>query len=99
MAVASVGYGVVILAGTVLAGPTRAATRVREFMAPGLRDPMWASFGTLLLLLVLIWWGPTPALHEALGIVLIAALVIAGVVALRRQTIREFPAAGPRPSG
>ena len=56
---------------------------------------MWASFGTLLLLLVLIWWGPTPALHEALGIVLIAALVIAGVVALRRQTIREFPAADP----
>ena len=99
MAVASVGYGVVILAGTVLAGPTRAATRVREFMAPGLRDPMWASFGTLLLLLVLIWWGPTPALHEALGIVLIAALVIAGVVALRRQTIREFPATDPRPSG
>jgi acyl carrier protein len=92
---ASVGYGVVILAGTVLAGPTRAATRVREFIAPGLRDPMWASFGTLLLLLVLIWWGPTPALHEALGIVLIAALVIAGVVALRRQTIREFPAADP----
>jgi hypothetical protein len=89
------GYGVVILAGTALAGPTRAATRVREFIAPGLRDPMWASFGTLLLLLVLIWWGPTPALHEALGIVLIAALVIAGVVALRRQTIREFPAADP----
>ena len=97
MAIATVAYGVVILAGTVLAGPTRAATRVREFIAPGLRDPMWASFGTLLLLLLLIWWGPTPAFREGLGIVLIAALLIAGIVALRRQTIREFPGPGPGP--
>ena len=95
MAVATLGYGVVVLAGTVLAGPTRAATRAREFVAPGLRDPMWASFGTLLLLILLIWWAPTPGLHEPLGIFLISALVIAGVAAIRHQTVREFPGVPP----
>jgi hypothetical protein len=99
MGIASIIYGLVVLGGTVLAGPTRVATRVREFIAPALRDPMWASFGTLLLILVLVWWAPTPALHEALGIVVIAALLIAGVVAIRRQTIREFPGADPTPGG
>jgi hypothetical protein len=99
MGVASIIYGLVVLGGTVLAGPTRAATRVREFIAPALRDPMWASFGTLLLILLLVWWAPTPALHEALGIVVIAALLIAGVVAIRRQTIREFPGADPTAGG
>lgn len=96
MGVATVAYGIVILAGTVLAGPTRAATRVREFLAPALRDPMWATFGTFLLLLLLVWWGPTPALHEPLGIALIAGLVIAGVIALRAQTLREFPGSADR---
>jgi acyl carrier protein len=92
MAVATIAYGVVVLAGTVLAGPTKAATWVREKIAPALRDPMWATFGTAMILLILVWWGPTPALHEGLGILLISALVIAGIVALRHQTNREFPA-------
>ncbi len=74
MAVASVGYGVVILAGTVLAGPTRAATAGAASLAPGVAgSDVGEPFGTSLLLLVLIGRGPTPALHEALGIVLIAA--------------------------
>jgi hypothetical protein len=100
MAVSTLGYGVVVLAGAVLAGPTRAATRVRGSIAPALRDPMWASFGTLLFLIVLIWWSPTPALREPLGIFLIAALVVIGVAALRHQIVREFPAvpASERPT-
>ncbi|HET6830099.1 MAG TPA: hypothetical protein VFH44_01995 [Solirubrobacterales bacterium] len=99
MAVASIAYGVVILLGALLAGPTRGAAWVRERIAPGLRDPMWATFGTLLLIIVLVWWGPTPALHEPLGIVLIAALLVAGVAAIRAQTIREFPVSEQRPGG
>jgi len=91
MGISTIAYGVVVLAGTVLAGPTRAATRTREFIAPALRDPMWASFGTLLVIIVLVWWSPTPAFHELLGVILIAALLIAGVIAIRAQTLKEFP--------
>jgi hypothetical protein len=91
MAVASIAYGIVILLGALLAGPTRAATAVRKRIAPGLSDPMWASAGTALLILILVWWGPTPALRKPIGILLIAVLLIIGVYALRRQTMREFP--------
>jgi hypothetical protein len=91
MAVASIAYGILILVGALLAGPSRAATAVRSRMAPFLRDPMWASAGTALLILILVWWGPTPALRQPIGILLIAAVLIVGVIALRRQTIREFP--------
>jgi Flp pilus assembly protein protease CpaA len=91
MAVASIAYGIVILLGALLAGPTRPATAIRRRIAPGLNDPMWASAGTALLILLLVWWGPTPALQKPIGILLIAALLIIGVFALRRQTMREFP--------
>lgn len=95
MGVASVAYGIVVLLGAVLAGPTRGATWVRARMAPGLRDPMWAAAGTALLILILVWWGPTPALREPLGVLLIAIALTAGTIALRRQTMREFPAPDP----
>jgi len=95
MGVATVTYGIVILLAALLAGPSRAATWVRARLAPALRDPMWASAGTALLILLLVWWGPTPALHEPLGILLIAIALIVGTIALRRQTMREFPAPGP----
>lgn len=95
MGVATVAYGVVTLGGVLLAGPTRAATKVREFIAPALRDPMWATFGTFLLLLLLIWWSPTPAFSDALGILLITVFVIAGVIALRAQVVKEFPGVPP----
>jgi hypothetical protein len=92
MAVASIGYGIFILLGALLAGATRPATAIRHRIAPVLSDPMWASAVTALLILILVWWGPTPALRQPIGILLIAALLIIGVYALRRQTMREFPA-------
>jgi hypothetical protein len=98
MAIASIAYGAVILLGALLAGPTRGALWVRERIAPGLRDPMWASAGTALLILILVWWGPTPALREPIGILLIAVVLIVAVVALRRQTLAEFPPPA-RPAG
>ena len=53
---------------------------------------MWASAITALVILILVWWGPTPALREPVGVLLIAIVLIIGVVALRRQTMNEFPA-------
>jgi hypothetical protein len=98
MAIASLAYGVVILLGALLAGPTRGAVWVRERIAPGLRDPMWAAAGTALLILILAWWGPTPALREPIGILLIALVLIVAVVALRKQALAEFPPPD-RPAG
>jgi len=89
MGIATILYGVVILAGTVLAGPTKAATRFRSFIAPGLRDPMWVGFGTLLVIILLVWWAPTPALHDLSGVIFISALLILAVWAIRRQTLEE----------
>ena len=49
----------------------------------------WAAVGAVFLLLVL--WGGTHALRTWWGIVLLGALIAIGVVALRYQTMREFP--------
>jgi hypothetical protein len=40
-----------------------------------------------------VWWAPTPAWRNAVVVALLAALLAAGVEALRRQMIREFPEA------
>ena len=90
---ASIIYGIVILIGTWLAGPMGYATRARGVIAPTLRDRPgvgWAVLAALYLLLVL--WGPVPALRNWLGIILLGALVALGFEAFRRVAISE---AGP----
>jgi hypothetical protein len=80
------------VAAAAFAGPTGAATAVRRRAAPvlnGHAGVAWAAVGCVYLLLLL--WGPTHALRVAWGIALLAALLAAGLVALRRQTLREFP--------
>jgi putative oligomerization/nucleic acid binding protein len=99
---ASVLYGVMVALGAMLAGPTAAATSVRRAIAPVLNDrPAIAWTVVAIAYLLLVLWGPTHALRVAWGIVLLAALLAAGVFALRRETLREFPNAteerDPRP--
>jgi hypothetical protein len=50
---------------------------------------IWGSVGFIFLLLVL--WGGTHALREWWGILLLGGLIALGVVALRRETLKEFP--------
>ena len=60
---AAIAYGVVIIAGSVLAGPTRYATAARTRLAPVLNERpgvVWAAVAGAYLLLIL--WGPTHAL-------------------------------------
>jgi hypothetical protein len=88
---AAVVYGVVIVLGAVLAGPLPAANAVRRRLAPVLNDRpalAWAAVATVYLGLVA--WGPTHALRTLWGIALLGALIVAGVVALRHQTLREY---------
>ena len=94
---AAILYGAVVLFGAILAGPTSPATFLRRRLAPVLNDRagiVWAIVAVALLLLVI--WGPTHALRTAWGVALFALLTAAGVVALRHQTLAEFPA-GPLP--
>lgn len=91
---AAILYGVLAVLGAILAGPTRAATAVRRFIAPVLNHRAgiaWAVAAAAFLLLIV--WGPTYALRTWWGILLIGALFAAGVWALRRQTLEEFPEA------
>ena len=89
---ATILYGAIAVAGAIFAGPTAAATSLRARVAPGLNERpgiAWAAVGVVFLLLVL--WGGTHALRTWWGIVLLGALLAIGVVALRHQTLREFP--------
>jgi hypothetical protein len=91
VAVATIAYGVVMVLGAWIAGPTRAATATRKALAPYLREPAIAYSVLTLVVLVLVWWAPTPAWRNAVMLLILVGLLIAGVEALRRQVIREFP--------
>ena len=93
-------YGLVGVLGAVLAGPSRLAVATRSRLAPILNerpDITWggAAFGFLLLVL----WGGTHALRTWWGILLLGGLLALGIVALRRQTLREYPEPRPKPVG
>ena len=96
---ATILYGVIGLAGAILAGPTNAATSFRRRIAPVLNErPAIAAGVVSVVFLLLILWGGTHALRTVWGIVLLGALLALGVVAFRRLTIVEFPAAAPAPA-
>jgi hypothetical protein len=91
---ATILYGAITVLGAVLAGPTSPAVAVRQRIAPVLNERpgmAWAAVGGAYLLLVL--WGGTHALRTWWGILLLAAFLAAGVMALRRQTLAEAAAA------
>jgi hypothetical protein len=91
-------YGVVILLGALLAGPTSAARRVRGAIGPTLRDRPgigWAALAGVYLLLVL--WGPVPALRNWLGVLLLGGLVALGFEAFRRLAVGELEAGTESP--
>ena len=84
--------GIIILIVAWVAGSTRPALAVRRAAAPYMRDRPELTYGLVtLVFLLMIAWGPTPAFRRPLSLVLIAALLVIGVEALRRQTEREFP--------
>jgi hypothetical protein len=92
IAVSTIGYGVLMWLGALLAGPTAIATAIRRFLAPYLREPAFAYGGLLLLLAVgILWWAPTPATRNPSTAIVLAILIAIGFEGLRRQTGREFP--------
>ena len=96
--IATVAYGLIVVAGAVLAGPTRWATSLRRHMAPTLNDAQAIAWGALAGLVVLLAaWGPTHALRTWWGVLLFAGLLAIGLAAFRRQTLKEFPTESGEP--
>jgi hypothetical protein len=93
---ATVYIGIVLILAGLLAGPTSPATLIRHALAPYLNERTDIAFGGVILLLLLLFiWGPIAATRTLTGVLIITALALIGTVALRRQTLREFPGATP----
>jgi hypothetical protein len=90
-ATAMIAYGVVMVLAAWIAGPTRWAVSTREALAPYLREPRYAYGALAVIVVLLLAWGPTPALRKFWPSLLLIALLVLGVEALRRQTAREYP--------
>jgi hypothetical protein len=88
---ASIAYGIVLILAAWLAGPTSWAIALRRNLAPYLREPRIAYSVLALIILLLVWWGPTPALRKAIPALILIALLVLGFEVLRRQAEREFP--------
>jgi hypothetical protein len=88
---AAIVYGIVLVACAWLGGATRTATAVRRLEAPYLREPVIAFGGGAVLILLLVWWSPTPAWESPIAVLGLAALLAIGIEALRRKTAVEFP--------
>jgi len=84
-------YGLAIFLGAVLAGPLGFAKRARRFLAPLLRERPTAYAAAAFIVLLLLWWGPTEGFRRPLPLLMLLALFIAGIEALRGQTLREYP--------
>jgi hypothetical protein len=89
--IAMFAYGLVILLGAVLAGPLGFAKRARRSLAPLLRERPAAYGAAALVVLLLLWWGPTEGFRRPLPLLVLLALFVTGIEALRVQTRREFP--------
>jgi hypothetical protein len=88
---ATIGYGAVLVIAAWLAGRTPIATAVRRGLAPFLRERAYAYGALGVIVLLVLNWAPTPATRRVLPAVLLIALLVAGLEALRRQTAREYP--------
>jgi hypothetical protein len=88
-------FGILALIGAWLAGPSRAATAVRRWSAPTIRQHPAVVFGLVtLVFLILLLTGPTDG-DRVYPLLVLFALALVGAEVLRRQTEREFPEAVP----
>src|SRR3954451_11125444 len=88
---AMIGYGVVIVLGAFLAGPTPVARACRREITPVLRDRKVGYAVLVIILLLAFWWSPTEGFRRLLPSLVLIALLVAGYEGLRRQAIRDFP--------
>jgi hypothetical protein len=92
VAASTLAFGILVVIGAFLAGPTGVATALRREAAPYVREQRALAYGAgLVVFLILIAWAPIAAFHKPLGILVFAILFGLGLELLLRQTLREFP--------
>ncbi len=92
MAWSGIVYGVLIAGFASLLGTRRWATTTRRALAPLLnRSPGAVAGGTVGFVVLLLWWSPGRAFERWTMGLLVIALVVVAVVALRRATLRDYP--------
>ncbi len=85
-------YGIFILIGVWISGPGRRAVGARRALAPVFSTQPWILFGAVVLvMLLLLLFGPGAGTRTYLGVLVLAVGLLAGTELLRRQTLREFP--------
>lgn len=92
-ALAVILYGIFVVIGAWLAAPGRAATATRKEIAPILESRAIGYSVFVGLIILLLWWHPTETFGRFWPMLILVALGIAGLEALRAQAIREFPGA------
>ncbi|MEY4130133.1 MAG: hypothetical protein RLZZ31_257 [Actinomycetota bacterium] len=84
-------WGIIIVIGMLLLGPSKAAQSVRRVIAPVMNtetNVFWIGAGVLYVLILL--WSPSPAFRVWWSILLIGVAVGAGLYKLRARTMSEF---------
>jgi hypothetical protein len=99
VASSAIAFGILVIIGAWLAGPTRAAVALRREAAPYVREYRLHAYGIAgAVYLALIAWAPIAAFRKPIGLLLFAVLMAAGTEVLRRQIDREFPEGGAAPA-
>ena len=96
VAIATIIYGAVLVAGTWLAGPSERAVGIRGKLARYAHEAVvvYAVLAVIAVLLIVV--GPTGVTRGPGTALVLIALLAAGTEALRRQIVREHPRARPR---
>jgi hypothetical protein len=88
---AAIFYGLFIVIGAWLAGPTGIARSARKAITPVLENRLVAYSALAFILLLLFLWSPTPGFQRLPTSLLLIALSIVGLEFLRRQALSDFP--------
>jgi hypothetical protein len=97
IATSAVIFGLLVALAAILAGPSRAAVKLRSLIAPyAQRSPAGYWGAALLIFIALVAWAPVTAFHKPLGLLVFALLFGAGAENYRRQLLEER--AGPPPA-
>jgi hypothetical protein len=83
--------GLLFVLAAWLAGPRRYAAASRQLIAPLLHERVYPYVAVAVIALVLLVTGPATDFARLLFVVVLVALLVAGVEIMRRQTLREFP--------
>jgi len=94
----AIAFGLLLVLGAWLAGPTVQARALRREASPYFRERRGAAYALAAgIWVLLIAWAPIAAFRKPLGILVFAGLFALSTELLRRQTLAEFPDAPLRP--